>query len=189
MDWTRYFYRLVSWSIPAIWYVVDNTEKNWFTLMDRKYLICAVFCADLQTTEIFKENGGPKIVVGILSNEREDVKILDSCFSVVAAAATGNEVLKESFMDMKIDEIIFQILKENNGESIPSIYNAIHVILSSDDNRVLASQVSRLLVEVYLLVTDSVFYGFAYHPGILYIHFRFLVMLESSQSWELQKFL
>ncbi|KAG6408891.1 hypothetical protein SASPL_131917 [Salvia splendens] len=96
---------------------------------------------DLQTTEIFKENGGPKIVVGILSNESEDVKIVDSCFSVVAAAATGNEVLKESFMDMKIDELILQILKENNGESIPSIYNAIHVILSSDDNRVLASQV------------------------------------------------
>ena len=50
---------------------------------------------------------------------------------------------------MKIDELIFQILKENNGGSIPSIYKAIHVILSSDDNRVLASQVSRLFVEVY----------------------------------------
>lgn len=53
------------------------------------------FCAG--PTEIFKENGGPKIVVGILSNEREDVKILDCSFSVVAAAETGNEVLKESF--------------------------------------------------------------------------------------------
>lgn len=96
---------------------------------------------DLQSTEIFKENGGPKIVVGILSNEREDVKILDSCFSVITAAATGNEVLKESFMDLKIDELIFQILKEHNGGSIPSIYDSIRVILSSDDNRVVASQV------------------------------------------------
>ncbi|KAH6825934.1 ARM repeat superfamily protein [Perilla frutescens var. hirtella] len=96
---------------------------------------------DLQSTEIFKENGGPEIVVGILSNEREDVKILDSCFSVVTAAATGNEVLKELFMDLKMDELIFQILKERNGASIPSTFDAIHVILSSDDNRVVASQV------------------------------------------------
>ncbi|KAK6159374.1 hypothetical protein DH2020_006688 [Rehmannia glutinosa] len=96
---------------------------------------------DLQCSEIFKENGGPKIVVGILSNEREDEKILDGCFSVIAAAATGNEVLKESFMDLKIDELIVQILKDHNGGSIPSIYDAIRVILSSDDNRVIASQV------------------------------------------------
>lgn len=105
--------------------------------------MCCV-CADLQSTEIFRGNGGPKIVVDILSNEREDVKILDSCFSVITAAATGNEVLKESFMDLKIDELIFQILKEHNGGSIPSIYDSIRVILSSDDNRVVASQVSQL---------------------------------------------
>ncbi|KAL2254678.1 armadillo repeat-containing protein 6 [Sesamum indicum] len=96
---------------------------------------------DLQSSETFKENGGPKIVVGILTNESEDGKILDACFSVVAAAATGNEVLKESFMDLKIDELIVKSLKEHNGESIPSIYDAIRVILSSDDNRVVASQV------------------------------------------------
>ncbi|GER50425.1 armadillo repeat-containing protein [Striga asiatica] len=96
---------------------------------------------DLQSSEIFKEKGGPKIIVGILSSEREDEKILDGCFSVVAAAATGNEVLKESFMDLKIDELIVKILKEHNGGNIPSIYDAIRVILMSDDNRVVASQV------------------------------------------------
>ncbi|XP_073118550.1 uncharacterized protein [Henckelia pumila] len=96
---------------------------------------------DLPSSEIFRENGGPKIIVGILSQERKDASILDSSFSVVAAAASGNEVLKESFMDMKIDELIVQILKEHNGESIPRIYDAIRVILTSDDNRVVASQV------------------------------------------------
>lgn len=106
-------------------------------------MLCCV-CADLQSSEIFKENGGPKTVVGIISSEREDVNILDGCFLVVAAASTGNEVLKESFMDLKIDELILQILKEHNGGSIPSIYDAIRVILSSDDNRVVASQVSQL---------------------------------------------
>ncbi|XP_073027613.1 uncharacterized protein [Primulina eburnea] len=96
---------------------------------------------DLPSSEIFRENGGPTIIVGILSQERKDTSILDSSFSVVAAAASGNEVLKESFMDLKIDELIFQIMKEHNGESIPSIYDAIRVILTSDDNRVVASQV------------------------------------------------
>ncbi|PIN20457.1 hypothetical protein CDL12_06865 [Handroanthus impetiginosus] len=103
--------------------------------------MASVLLHDLQSSEIFKENGGPKIVVDILSNERENVKILDGCFSVVAAAATGNEVLKQSFMELKIDELIVQILKEHNGGSIPSIYDAIRVMLSSDDNRVVASQV------------------------------------------------
>lgn len=49
------------------------------------------------------------------------MSILDSSFSVVDAAASGNEVLTESFMDLKIDELLVQILKEHNGESIPSI--------------------------------------------------------------------
>ncbi|KAL8514805.1 hypothetical protein ACS0TY_013769 [Phlomoides rotata] len=62
---------------------------------------------DLQSSEIFKEDDGPEIIIDILSNEREDMKVLDGCFSVVAAAATSNEVLKESFMDLKIDELIF----------------------------------------------------------------------------------
>ncbi|KAL8524549.1 hypothetical protein ACS0TY_014223 [Phlomoides rotata] len=30
---------------------------------------------DLQSSEIFKENDGPKIIIDILSNEREDMKV------------------------------------------------------------------------------------------------------------------
>ncbi|CAA3022865.1 armadillo repeat-containing 6 [Olea europaea subsp. europaea] len=96
---------------------------------------------DLQSTEIFRESGGPKIVIDILCDGRQDVSILDSGFSVVAAASTGNEVIKESFMELKIDELIVQTLKEHNGGSIPSVYNAICILLTSDDNRVVASQV------------------------------------------------
>lgn len=113
-------------------------------LLVRKHFYLFCVCADLQSSEIFKQNGGPKIVVGILSEETEDMKILDGCFSVVSAAATGNEVLKDSFMDLKIDELIVKILKDHTVGSIPSIYDAIRVILSSDDNRVVASQVSQL---------------------------------------------
>lgn len=96
---------------------------------------------DLQSTEIFRESGGPKIVVDILCEGRQDASILDSGFSVVAAASTGNEVIKESFLELKIDELIVQTLKEHNGGSIPSAYNAICILLTSDDNRVVASQV------------------------------------------------
>nr|GLL23679.1 armadillo repeat-containing protein 6 [Ipomoea trifida] len=96
---------------------------------------------DLQSTEMFRESGGPKAVVGILKDKSEDVNILDNGFSVVAAAATGNEVLKASFMDLKIDELIVQCLREHSSGSIPCLYDAIRVLLTSDDNRVVASQV------------------------------------------------
>lgn len=96
---------------------------------------------DLQSTDTFKRSDGPNIVVGILYDGTQDVNILNSGFSVVAAAATGNEVLKDSFMDLKIDEFMVIILREHSKGSIPSLYDAIRVLLTSDDNRVVASQV------------------------------------------------
>ncbi|XP_027160152.1 armadillo repeat-containing protein 6 [Coffea eugenioides] len=96
---------------------------------------------DLQSTETFKESGGPEIVVGILNDESQHVSILNSCFSVVAVAASGNEVVKESFMDLKIDQLVIKILKEHSGWAFPSIYDAVRVLLTADDNRVVASQV------------------------------------------------
>ncbi|XP_027105897.1 uncharacterized protein [Coffea arabica] len=96
---------------------------------------------DLQSTETFKESGGPEIVVGILNDESQHVSILNSCFSVVAVAASGNEVVKESFMDLKIDQLVIKILKEHSGWAFPSVYDAVRVLLTADDNRVVASQV------------------------------------------------
>lgn len=93
---------------------------------------------------MYRESGGPKAVVGILKDKSQDLNILDSGFSVVAAAATGNEVLKESFMDLKIDELIVQCLREHSSGSIPCLYDAMRILLTSDDNRVVASQVSRI---------------------------------------------
>lgn len=98
---------------------------------------------------MFRESGGPKAVVGILKDKSEDVNILDNGFSVVAAAATGNEVLKASFMDLKIDELIVQCLREHSSGSIPCLYDAIRVLLTSDDNRVVASQVSKMNAHLY----------------------------------------
>lgn len=79
--------------------------------------------------------------MGILNDENQDVSILNSGFSVVAAAASGNEVVKESFMDLKIDQIIIKILKEHDGRNFPCLYDAVRVLLTADDNRVVASQV------------------------------------------------
>ncbi|CAK9179706.1 unnamed protein product [Ilex paraguariensis] len=101
----------------------------------------ASFLHDLQSTERFRESGGAKMVVGILMDGSQNINILNSCFSVIAAAATGNEVLKESFMELKIDELIIQILRKHCKQSIPGLYDAIRVLLTSDDNRVVASQV------------------------------------------------
>ncbi|KAJ8530952.1 hypothetical protein K7X08_023833 [Anisodus acutangulus] len=96
---------------------------------------------DLQSTEIFKESNGPKMVINILNKRKENLSILNSGFSVVSAAATGNEVLKEAFMNLKIDELILQCLREFNRGSIPYLYDAVRVLLTSDDNRVVASEV------------------------------------------------
>ncbi|CAH9125820.1 unnamed protein product [Cuscuta epithymum] len=96
---------------------------------------------DLQSTEIFRESGGAKAVVGILNDKIQDVSILDSGFAVIAAAATGNEVLKDLFMDLKIDELIVQCLREHTSGGTPCLYDAIQILLTSDDNRVIASQV------------------------------------------------
>ncbi|XP_071726178.1 uncharacterized protein [Rutidosis leptorrhynchoides] len=101
----------------------------------------AAFLHDLQSRETFLQSGGPKMVVGILTNGTQNANVLNSVFSVVAAAATGNEVLKESFVELHIDELIVTIMRKHSKESIPSLYDAIRVLLSADDNRVLASQV------------------------------------------------
>lgn len=104
--------------------------------------------ADLQSTETFRTSGGPSIVVGILNRGGQNLDILNSGFAVVAAAATGNEVLKESFMELKIDELILQTLNRQSKSSMQSLYDAIRVLLTPDDNRVVASQVSQLFSEL-----------------------------------------
>ncbi|KAH1120327.1 hypothetical protein J1N35_003487 [Gossypium stocksii] len=101
----------------------------------------ASLLTDVQSTESFRASGGPKIVVGILSDWIRDFDILNSGFTVVAAAASGNEVVKQSFMDLRVDELILQVLSGQTQGSIQSLYDAIRVLLTSDDNRVVASEV------------------------------------------------
>lgn len=60
----------------------------------------------------------------------------------MALAATANEILKESFMGLKVDELIMEILSMQKKVSIQSLYDAIRILLTPDDNRVVASQVS-----------------------------------------------
>lgn len=99
--------------------------------------------ADIQTTETFRNSDGPSILVGILNDSSQNLDILNSGFAVVAAAATGNEILKEAFMELKIDELILQLLNRQSKGSVQSLYDAIRVLLTPDDNRVVASQVSQ----------------------------------------------
>ncbi|KAJ8500693.1 hypothetical protein OPV22_011245 [Ensete ventricosum] len=96
---------------------------------------------DVQSRETFRQNGGPKVVVGILNGSSKSPDILDGTFAVVVTASTNDEILKESFMDLKIDELIMKILKELPSSSLYKLYDAIRVLLTPDDNRVLASQV------------------------------------------------
>ncbi|KAL4309596.1 hypothetical protein GQ457_01G000740 [Hibiscus cannabinus] len=101
----------------------------------------ASLLTDVQSSETFRSSGGPKIVVGILRDGTRDLDILNSSFAVVAAASTGNEVVKQSFMELGIDELILQVLSGQTQGSVQSLYDAIRVLLTSDDNRVVASEV------------------------------------------------
>ncbi|KAJ7946029.1 Armadillo repeat-containing protein 6 [Quillaja saponaria] len=96
---------------------------------------------DVQSQGTFHTSGGPKIVVGFLDDTRQNIDILNSGFAVVASAATGNEILKQSFMELKVDELIMQILSRHEKGGIQTLYDAIRVLLTPDDNRVVASQV------------------------------------------------
>ncbi|GAV61371.1 zf-C3HC4 domain-containing protein [Cephalotus follicularis] len=96
---------------------------------------------DVQSTETFRVSGGPKIVVDILRDGKQNLDIINGCFAVVSAAATGNEVVKQSFMELKIDQLILQILSKHRNGSLHSLYDSIRILLTPDDSRVVASQV------------------------------------------------
>ncbi|KAK7308583.1 hypothetical protein VNO77_42202 [Canavalia gladiata] len=96
---------------------------------------------DVQSTGTFKSCDGPRIVVGFLIDNKRNVDVLSSGFRVVASAATGDEIVKESFMELKIDELIMEIMSIHKNVGIQSLYDAIRVLLTPDDNRVVASQV------------------------------------------------
>lgn len=108
--------------------------------------------ADIQSTEAFRSCFGPGIVVDILSDSSSDSDALDAGFAVVAAAATGNEVVKQLFMELKIDQLILQVLNRDSKTTIRALYNAICVLLTPDDNRVVASQVSRITFVCYMSI-------------------------------------
>lgn len=82
-------------------------------------------------------------MVGIITDGFENIDLLSSGFSVIAAAATGNEVIKESFMELKTDELILRALSVKSEGGVDSLYDAIRILLTPDDTRVLASQVSQ----------------------------------------------
>ncbi|KAI5577119.1 hypothetical protein BDE02_09G093200 [Populus trichocarpa] len=101
----------------------------------------ALLIHDVQSTETFRSSDGPKMVVDILKDGSESLDILNSGFAVVAAAATSNEVVKELFMELKIDELILEALNIQSKGNIRGLYDSIRVLLTPDDNRVVASQV------------------------------------------------
>lgn len=90
--------------------------------------------------------------MGILSECDCNINTLNSGFAVVAAAASGNEVLKEAFMELNIDELLVQQIATHNGSTIQSLFDAVRVLLTPDDTRVLASQVSVRYIKMYIIL-------------------------------------
>lgn len=81
-------------------------------------------------------------MIGLMNDKKGDVEILSGGFRVVAAAATGDEIVKEAFMELKVDVLILEVMMLHRDKGIQSLYDAIRALLTPDDNRVVASQVS-----------------------------------------------
>ncbi|MED6150292.1 hypothetical protein PIB30_071037 [Stylosanthes scabra] len=96
---------------------------------------------DVQSTGTFKISNGPRMIIDFLNHNKQNVLVLNSGFRVVASAATGDEILKESFMELKVDELILEIMSTHKNTCIPNLYDAIRALLTPDDTRVVASQV------------------------------------------------
>ncbi|XP_048491705.1 uncharacterized protein LOC104904466 isoform X2 [Beta vulgaris subsp. vulgaris] len=96
---------------------------------------------DVPSAQTFLKCGGPDIIIGLLKQDTQNAELLNGCFSVIAASATGNEILKESFMNLKVDQLLINALKGHNKGGIPSLYDAIRILVTPDDYRVAASQV------------------------------------------------
>ncbi|BAT98814.1 uncharacterized protein HKW66_Vig0251880 [Vigna angularis] len=96
---------------------------------------------DVQSTGTFQRCDGPTIVIGFLADNKQDVEVLSSGFRVVASAATGDEIVKETFMELKVDEQVLEILSLHKNRGIQCLYDAVRALLTPDDNRVVASQV------------------------------------------------
>ncbi|CAK8571199.1 unnamed protein product [Lathyrus sativus] len=103
--------------------------------------VLSLLLRDVQSTGTFQNSNGPRIIVGILHDNKQNVDVLNNGFRVVASAATGDEIVKDSFMELKVDELIVEIMSIHKNPGIQSLYDAIRVLLTPDDNRVLASQV------------------------------------------------
>uniref|UniRef100_A0A0A9D7C3 LRRK2 ARM repeat domain-containing protein n=1 Tax=Arundo donax TaxID=35708 RepID=A0A0A9D7C3_ARUDO len=87
----------------------------------------------------------------ILKGGSESSVLLDAGFGVVGAGSAGNEVVKESFMDLKVDELILRVMRGKSKANVQSLYEAVRVLLTPDDCRVVVSQVygySRRFAEI-----------------------------------------
>ncbi|KAJ4764866.1 Armadillo repeat-containing protein 6 [Rhynchospora pubera] len=101
----------------------------------------SLIVCDLQSSESFRQCGGLKTVIDILHGAPNSLDIRANAFSVISSASTGNEVVKESFMELKVDVLLVESVKEESNYNMPSLYDAVRVLLTPDDGRVAASQV------------------------------------------------
>ncbi|KAK8963017.1 hypothetical protein KSP40_PGU004845 [Platanthera guangdongensis] len=126
-------------------------------LLDKLYELCCV--GGSSNASIATKNGGVELLTSlcdflhgrsskplvsalssIIHDDFQSAVVLENGFSVIAAASTAIEVLKESFMDLKLDEILVKVLREHAKSCPQSLYDAIHILLTPDDNRVVASK-------------------------------------------------
>lgn len=108
-----------------LWWLIDKDYIN----VSSSFISCFV---DVASTEKFRQSEGPRIVIDLLQGGSENSDLLDAGFSVVAAGSAGNQVVKESFMELKVDELILRVMNDKSKSNVQSLYDAIGVLLKPD---------------------------------------------------------
>ncbi|KAJ7522000.1 hypothetical protein O6H91_19G078200 [Diphasiastrum complanatum] len=86
--------------------------------------------------------GGPELVVDALLLNPGSVHVAGSASAIIAIATTGNESLKQSFMDLKADEALVRLLQKPPKDlaSLQKICDAVRSLVVADDESAVTSK-------------------------------------------------
>ncbi|KAI5071142.1 hypothetical protein GOP47_0013393 [Adiantum capillus-veneris] len=127
--------------------------------------ILSLLVEDAENKDKFKRAGGARMLMDILTRANKGHDNIRLSCGLVSAAATGDEIAMEQFMDLNAAQEFSKLLKEStNDESLVIlICNAFKALVTSDDNRVVASKAftnartfaERGMVEALLLASTQ----------------------------------
>ncbi|MCO5547179.1 hypothetical protein L7F22_000622 [Adiantum nelumboides] len=104
--------------------------------------ILSLLIGDAENKDKFVRASGPQMLMDIMTRAKKGHDNIRLACTLVSAAAAGDEVVKEQFMDLNAAEEFPKLLKESTRDEslVILICSASKALVTSDDNRVVASK-------------------------------------------------